>query len=555
MSESTAVMGGALLLAVACGTAWGQGARPLRPVGEVGVGWEARGTEGAVSAGGAEAVLAGMSILRAGGNAADAAVATILALGVTDAHLFCLGGEVPLLVYDAKRRVVESVSGQGVAPRLAVLERVAGETGIPTTGLAPAAVPAVIDACVVMLERYGTLRFSDAAAPTLTLLDRGTYDWHADLARTLRVLCAAEQACADRLQGLRRVSDLFYRGEVARAIDAWSRKAGGLLRYEDLATHVTRVEDAVSVPYRGHVVYKCGAWTQGPFLLQALRMLEGDDLAGLSSNKTDYVHTIIEVMKLGLADRDLYYADPLFVEVPLAGLLDREYGRRRRALVDTGKASLELRPGNPRTGAALAENAASVDGVRATSNDTTTCLVVDRFGNVVAATPSGWSGVLAGETGIWLGTRLQSFRVEADHPNALVPGKRPRITLTPTLVLKEGSPVAAVSVAGGDLQDQVSLQILLDLIDLGQDAAQAAAGPRFSTDHHIGSFAQTAPRLGSLTLDERLEELREPLMGKGHAVSMARGVIGAPSVLTIDPVTRSIHAAGDPRAGRHSAAY
>ena len=180
--------------------------------------------------------------------------------------------------------------------------------------------------------------------------------------------------------------------------------------------------------------------------------------------------------------------------------------------------------------------------------------MADGQGNVVAATPSGWSGVLAGDTGVWLGSRLQSFNTWEGHPNVIVPGKRPRITLTPTLVLDdEGKPVAAVSVAGGDLQDQTILQVLLNLIDFNQSAAEAVSGPRFSTDHLLGSFGQKAPELGSLNVNKEVgEEVIAELKAKGHDVRLVPRPVAAPIALTIDRATGRIEAAGDPRAGRHA---
>jgi gamma-glutamyltranspeptidase/glutathione hydrolase len=189
-------------------------------------------------------------------------------------------------------------------------------------------------------------------------------------------------------------------------------------------------------------------------------------------------------------------------------------------------------------------------------SDTTTCIVADAAGNVVAATPSGWSGVLAGSTGVWLGTRLQSFRIESDHPNALEPGKRPRITLTPTIVLKDGEPAIAVSVAGGDLQDQVTLQMLVNLIDFGMTPAEAVRSPRFATEHHIGSFAQAPPKLASLSVNTGVgSDTVEELTRRGHKVSTTEGTIGHPTVLRRDLRTGRVEAAGDPRAGRHAGAY
>jgi gamma-glutamyltranspeptidase/glutathione hydrolase len=519
------------------------------------MGSHAAGRRGVVAAGGAEAVAAGVATLEAGGNAVDAAVATLLAQTVTDSGAFCFGGEVPILVYDATRGVVEVIAGQGTAPRLATREYFEKKGGIPARGIESAAVPATLDALLTALDRFGTRRFADVAVPTLRILDRHEQPWHADLARTIRRLVSAEERSADRRRGLRLVADSFYRGPIAREIDAWSRTHGGLLRYGDLAAHVTRVEEPVTAEYRGFTVVKCGPWTQGPALLQALQLLDGFDLKAMGANSAAAVHVSAEALKLAFADRDVYYADPLFADVPLAGLLAREYAAKRRALIDPAHASLELRPGDPFLGLALRKQPKTGVGPGGPVNDTSTCLVADRFGNVVAATPSGWSGVLAGETGVWLGSRLQSLDTRAGRPNVIEPGKRPRITLTPTLVLKGGKPAFAVSVAGGDLQDQVTLQMLLNLIDFRLSAADAVTAPRFQTAHHIGSFRQAPPKLGSLGVDTGLDESTiKELKSLGHRVEIIKAPIAAPTILRIDNDSGRVDGAGDPRAGRHTAA-
>jgi gamma-glutamyltranspeptidase/glutathione hydrolase len=519
--------------------------------------WQGSGIHGAVSAGGRASVAAGIQILKAGGNAADAAAATILALSVTDATSFCFGGEVPILAYDAQRGVVEVIAGQGAAPRLATREYFAARGGIPAKGVEPATVPATLDAVVTLLETHGTMTFAQVVQPTLDLLDRGERDWHGNLASTLRRLVDAEQAAAgDRRRGLRLVADYFYRGPIAWELDAWCQENGGLIRYQDLATHVTRVEEPVTSPYRGHTVYKCGFWTQGPYLLQTLQLLEAFDLQSMRHNTASSIHVATEAMKLALADRDVYYADPLFAPVPLDGLLAPSYANLRRSLIDLHQASLEVRPGDPR-GMKPLRDAPVRAGSAGPSNDTTTCLVADAAGNVVAATPRGWSGVVAGKTGIWLGTRLQSFNLWADSPNVIEPGKRPRITLTPSLVFKGKQPVLAVSVAGGDEQDQTSLQLILNHIDFGLDAAASVTAPRFGTSHHLGSFLQTPPQLGDLHInpavgETTIEELRE----RGHKLVL-KAPAAAPCVITIDSSggKLNLHAAGDPKTRRHAAAF
>lgn len=523
--------------------------------------WKATGQNGAVVAGGQGAVDAGIETLKNGGNAADAAVATLLALTVTDATSYCFGGEVPLLVYDAKTRTVEVLAGQGAAPALATQEFFANRGGIPANGVEPAAVPAVVDVCVTALDRHGSITFARAAAPMLRLLDQHALPWHADLARTVRRLIDAENGSeGDRRRGLRLVADAFYRGPIAREIDAWSRAHGGLIRYNDLAQHVTRVEEPLSVSYRGYKVYKCGPWTQGPYLLESLQLLEGFDLKAMGHNSPDAVHVTVEALKLALADRDAYYADPLFEDVPIAQLLAPEYARARRALIDPAHASLEQRPGDPRAGKALRSDAQARAGDGGPSRDTTTCLVADRDGNVVAATPSGWSGVVAGDTGVWLGTRLQSFNTWDGHPNCIVPGKRPRITLTPTLVLdQDRRPALAVSVAGGDNQDMMSLQLVLNQIDFALEPEASVTAPRFMSDHFVGSFRQTPPVLGGLRINPAIgEKTLDALAARGHKLTpSATPLSAAPTVIAIDPqsATHRYRAAGDPRTRRHAAAF
>ena len=329
------------------------------------------------------------------------------------------------------------------------------------------------------------------------------------------------------------VADAFYRGVIARRIGAWSRANGGLLRYRDLAAHVTRIEEPVAVEYRGFSVYKCGPWTQGPCLLEALQILEGFDLASMGHNSAQAMHVTVEAMKLGLADRDTFYADPLFEEVPTSALLDPAYALKRRGLLDLDHASLTRRPGDPRSGKDLLDPAADPADRRAqtrtaTAHDTTTCVVIDRWGNMVAATPSGWSGVLAGDTGVWLGSRLQSLNLWPNHPNVIEPGKRPRITLSPTIVLKGGKPVLGVSVAGGDNQDQMTLQLLLNHLDYHLQPAKSVVAPRFMTEHLVSSFLQKPPSLGSLRVNPELNAAAlDALRSRGHKVAVSPGPIGA----------------------------
>jgi len=526
------------------------------------IGWQASGRVGAVAAGGAGAVAAGIDILGQGGNAADAAAATILALSITDHGAFAIGGEVPFLIYDAQKGEVKVLCGLGRAPLSEEAIRWYMENGIPTDGdMKAAPVPGAVDLCVTAIQRYGTMSFEQVVAPTLALLDAEGRDWYPRLAVTLRKMIETEHATpGSREEKLQAARDRFYKGDIAADLEAWYISKGGFLRREDLAAHVTRVEDPVTVTFRGYTVCKCDTWTQGPYLCQALRLLEGFDLQRMGHLSADYVHVVAEALKLAMADRDEHYGDPLFVDVPLEALLSDEYTTIRRALIDMRAASAEFRPGDPYAMQAIKGLGQPCPG----PGGTTTCVVADRWGNVVAATPScnvfGDKGD-GGVTGVTHGNRLRSLNTVPGHPNCIQPGKRPRITLTPTLVLEDGLPVLAISVAGGDLQDQTTLNILLNRIEFGMMPAQAVTAPRFAIQHHQDSFDPNPVREkaivqpAGLTAHEGIApQVRAELARRGHVLSETDRSIANPVMLYIDRDSRTFYAAGDPAAGRHAAA-
>ncbi|MFP4249759.1 MAG: gamma-glutamyltransferase family protein [Armatimonadota bacterium] len=529
------------------------------------IGWQASGRDGAVAAGGPASVGAGLRILGDGGNAVDAAVATILALAVTDYGLFAIGGEVPLMVYAAGSRRVRVLSGVGRAPLDAGAIADFYAEGIPVDGSYLAMpVPGAPHLCLTALMTFGTMSFERVVAPTMELLEAGEKDWHGRLARTLRRLTEAERITpGSREEKLQSARNRFYWGDIAVELVEWYEEVGSPLTSEDLAAHLTTIEEPVAVDYRGLTVHKCGPWTQGPVLAQTLRLLEGANLASMEHLSADYVHLVTEAMKLAYADRDEFYADPEFSGVPLPRLLSDEYTIMRRSLIDTAHASTQRWPGDPYTMHPLSgEEGPEENEVRTPISDTTTCVVSDRWGNVVAATPSC---NLVGNrpdprTGVTQGNRLRCLNTMPGHPNCIEPGKRPRLTLTPTLVTREGHPVAAISVAGGDLQDQTTLNVLLNLVEFGMSPAEAVTAPRFSTDHMENSFdsnpdrAQAFKAPGSLQVDAGIGEgVRRDLAGRGHTLSEAEDAIGMPVMLTIDGGGR-VHAAGDPAAGRHAGA-
>ncbi len=530
------------------------------------IGWNAVSKAGVVAAGGAEAVAAGIEILDSGGNAADAAVATILALNVTDHGACSIGGEVPLLVYDARNHEVKALSGQGRAPLSQEAIDWYMHHGIPGNGdIKMAPVPSVVDLCITTLQRYGTQTLKDVLAPTLALLDRGTESWHPKLASTLRRMVEEEQmTLGSREERLQSATDRFYgrnkhRNDIADDLEEYYIEKGGFLRKTDLAAHVTTIEDPVTVEYRGYTICKCGPWTQGPFLCQALRLLEGFDLEAMGQFSADYIHVVAEAIKLAMADRDEYYGDPDFADVPLQALLSDAYTEIRRPLIDMQVASREARPGDPHGMKSL--KGPSV--FRPSLGGTTTCVVADRWGNVVSATPSAnvpKEPRDGGKAGVTFGNRLRSLNTTPGHPNCIQPGKRPRITLTPTLILKGGKPIMAISVAGGDLQDQVTLNLLLDVIEFDMLPETAVTAPRFATAHHEDSFDPNPDRVqafrqaGSLSISDSVSQsTQEELTRRGHQLEATASPIAAPVMLYIDQDSGVFYAAGDPEAHRHAA--
>ena len=530
------------------------------------IGWKAGSTAGVVAAGGTDAVAAGIQILDDGGNAADAAVATIFALTVTDHGAFSIGGEVPLLIYDAQNQEVKALSGQGRAPLSQEAIDWYMQHGIPGDGdIKMAPVPSVVDLCITTLKQYGTRTLKDVVAPSLALLDAGTESWHPKLAITLRKMVEEEQiASGSREVKLQAATDRFYgrnkyRNDIADDLEAYYIERGGFLRKSDLAAHVTTIEDSVTAEYRGYAICKCGPWTQGPFLCQALRLLGGFDLRAMGQFSADYIHVVVEAIKLAMADRDQYYGDPDFAYVPLQALLSDAYTEIRRPLINMQRASLEARPGDPHGMKPLKGH-----GVfRPEIGGTTTCVVADRWGNVVSATPSAnvpREPRDGGKAGVTFGNRLRSLNTTPGHPNCIQPGKRPRITLTPTLVLKGGRPIMAISVAGGDLQDQVTLNLLLDVIEFDMLPETAVTAPRFATAHHEDSFDPNPDRVqafrqaGSLSVSDSVSQsTQEELARRGHQLEATTSPIGAPVMLYIDQGSGVFYAAGDPEAHRHAA--
>jgi gamma-glutamyltranspeptidase/glutathione hydrolase len=329
---------------------------------------------------------------------------------------------------------------------------------------------------------------------------------------------------------------------------------------EDLAGYHGKVEEPASAPYRGYTVYKAGFWNQGPVLLQTLRILEGFNLAAMGAGSADALHTIVEAIKLGYADRDRYYGDPDFVRVPGDVLLSGPYADMRRRLIDPKRASLEQRPGDPARGTALLADAPQ--GPVSTrpsreNGDTTSIQVADADGNLFSATPSsGWllgGAFVAGATGVPMSNRMQAFNLDPASPNVLAGGKRPRTTLTPTVVLKDGKPFLAIGTPGGDSQDQQILLVLLNILDFGMDVQAAIEAPRVNSLHPVSSFDNHRPQPGVLEAESSLAPaVIQELKTRGHQIvlrppfGISTGIVAA----GMDPATGRLRGGADLRRER-----
>ncbi|MBI3281507.1 MAG: gamma-glutamyltransferase [Acidobacteria bacterium] len=514
-----------------------------------------RGSREMVGAANNQEVEAGFRILMQGGNAVDAGVATVLAAAVTEQSRFGLGGEMPLLV-KMKGKPVVAISGVGTAPARATVEFYRSRTPdpweqrgrtapIPSQGIKAAILPGVFDGLILALKTYGTMSFGQVAAPAIeyaiqgfpiaeenamflrnyqSIIEfwpvskaffyptgeppaRGDLVRYQPLGRTLEALVKVEKKKrGNRAKKIEAVRDFFYKGEIARKIADFSQANGGLISYEDLAKFRAEIDQPRSTTFHGFDVHKTSFWAQGPVMLQALNILEGFDLRAMGHNSPEYLHTLVEAVKLAFADRDRYYGDPKFSKIPEEILLSKDYAAERRKLIDAAHASMEHRPGDFAPALPISTSNAHI-----IVQDTTCVEVVDRAGNVFSATPSGaWlPSVIAGDSGIPLSTRLQSFVLMEGHPNQLQPGKRPRVTLSPTIVTRNGEPYIAMATPGGDFSP------------------------------------------GRLNLEDRIpKETADKLAAMGHGVNVTGGWANASAPVVILLRDGVLHGGADPRRAR-----
>jgi gamma-glutamyltranspeptidase / glutathione hydrolase len=570
-----------------------------------------QGTHGVVVSSHPSAAMIGLDILRQGGNAIDAGVAVGLALNVVHAHECNFLGVAPTIMYLAGRREVVTIDGLGVFPKALSVEYLQQHhQGKLPAGLLRALTPGAADAWFTALARYGTMGFGEVAAPAIDLAELGfpmyrylatavqtapeTYRrypgnaavflpngkppvvgemfYQKDLAATWRRLVAVEEShrAQGREQALQAARDVIYEGELAEKIVAFCQAEGGLLTMADLANYRVRCDPPVQVNYRGYDVYATGPWGQGPVFPQALKILEGFDLRGMGHNSAAYLHTVTQALNLAFADREQYIGDPAFVDVPMDAMLSEAYVRERRRLIDPDRAWPVMPPaGDPRRGEATLDGApqspreaVSAAGTMGTEAAGTSYYgVIDKDGNIFSCTPSegAKSGPIIPGTGLALSLRGSQSKVEPDHPAAVGPGKRPRLTPAPALVLKDGQPVMALGGYGGDHIPQGTLQIFLNAVEFGLDPQEAVEEPRVYSYNFPNSSYPSTYLPGVMRAEGRISaEVIEALRQRGHSVDrLPDWFEGAClyGMIIRNPQSRVLQGGADPRGEAYAVGY
>jgi gamma-glutamyltranspeptidase/glutathione hydrolase len=583
------------------------------------------GPSGGVSTGHPLTTAATYATLLKGGNAFDAGVTSLIAGGVLEQDLYSLGGEALVLVYPIKEKKVTSIVGQGWAPKAVDVNwYLSRQKTLDGEGLDPAVVPGALHAALTVLERWGTMSFEEVAAPAIAYAANGfpmrsstarsirnqrkfferwpankTYWLRPDgteyrpgetiklptLARTLQRMVDAERGAKSRgrAAGIAAARDRFYKGDIAQEMVAFLQKHGAPFDHSDFAEYFARVEEPAKTTYRGYTVYKHGFGSQGPVLLQALNILEQFDLRAMGHASADYLHTVVEAMKLAYADRDTYYADPAFVQVPGEGLLSKAYAKERAAQIDPRRASRSFIAGDPTRhdsrvkqwtfwkanvtdgGTSRQERQDAADDSAGIVKDTTHMAVIDKDGNIFDVTPSGgWvpGAVILGDTGVGMSVRGEQFWLDVTRANQIRPRARPRYTLTPSMVFKGETPMMGIGTPGGDNQDQTILQALLSVVDFWDDWYPnlhfAFERPRVQTEHFYGSFWPHTAGFNQLNVEATVPDaVYNELKARGHNVSRLRqfGMSGCATAVMIDPASGNRIAAADPRRDCYAIAY
>jgi gamma-glutamyltranspeptidase/glutathione hydrolase len=580
------------------------------------------GRNAGVSAGHPLTTAAALEILQQGGNAFDAGVAALLVGGTVEQDLYGIGGEALILVYPQSEKKVTSIAGQGWAAASANVDDYLrdGKT-LEGKGLDPAVVPGAMHAALTVLERWGTMSFEQVSKRAIEYAEHGfplrgrttnsisreidfINEWPDNrrtwlkpdgsfyragetiklpgLANTYKRMVEAERARVSegREAAIVAARDRFYSGDIAEEMVAFLQENGSAFELADFAAFFARVEEPVETNYRGYTVYKQPFNSQGPMLLQALNILETFDLQAMGHNSPDYTHVLIEALKLAYADRDSYYADQDFVAVPAEGLLSKEYARQRAAEIDMSRASTSFVAGNPLPfdssvdswefwvageERAQSELAAALVDHPQSLKDTSHVAIIDKDGNVFDSTPSGgWIGgaVILGDTGIGMSVRGEQFWLDNTRAAQLRPRSRPRYTLTPSIVMRDGEPLLAIGTPGGDNQEQTILQTLLNVIEFEggwyPNLHAAIEWPRVQTLHFYMSFWPHSTGFNRINIESNIgDEVIDEMRRRGHEVNVVPPfrISGCATAVMLDPQTHNRIAAGDPRRDCYAIAY
>jgi len=555
-----------------------------------------------------------IKVMEDGGNAFDAAAAALLVLNVTYSEAASFASVAPLLIYDANTKTVRSYNGVGTAPSKATIEyfKSNGYDEVPNLNILAQLLPASPDMIITLLQDYGTMSFSEIAEPAIKIANDGfpihsmmmnnldfslierigmsyllPYNakvyldgqfWRPlhhsdrfrlpDLANTFQDLSNAEKQALQlgetRNDSLQAVRDYFYKGEIADKIVKLHEKKDGLITKEDLANYQGKWEEPLSGNYNEYTIFSNDTWSQGAIVPMALQILEGIDLKSMGHNSPQYVHTVLQAIELAMSDREAYFGDPDFIDVPIEGLLSKEYALSRSEQMTPDQAFGEMAPyGNPYLFQQATTNQIfptlhldkyineSSDSPQI-GKDTSYISIIDKYGNAVSLTPSDFpQSPMVPDTGINLGIRMTQFVLDEDSPNALEPGKRPRITPNPSMVFKNGEFYMTYGTPGGDMQTQAMIQVFLNHVVFEMDIQEAIEAPRFRSLNWPDSFAPHEYNPGMIELEQPLySEIGNELKTMGYRIIKRENwgtELGGVCAIIVDPITGELIGGADPR--------
>jgi len=513
-----------------------------------------------------------LDVLKAGGNAIDAAIAANAMEGVVEPHVNGIGGDLFAIVWDAKTKKLYGLNGSGRSPKSLTLAefKKRGLTHIPSTGPLPVSVPGCVDAWFELHKKFGSMPMNKVLEKAVSYARNG-FPVHGELASGLARVQAnygkypnvanhyypngkvagegdifKNPNLANTLERLGKEGrDVFYKGDMAKTMDAFMKKNGGFMSYEDLASHTSTWIDPVSVNYRGYDVWELPPNGQGIAALQMLNILEGYDFSKIKLGSAEHIHLFTEAKKLVFEDRAKYYADMDFAKIPVKSLISKEYAAERRKLINPNRASRHLDAGNP----------ALKDG------DTIYLTVADKDGNMVSLIQSNYrgfgSGMMPDGLGFMFQDRGEMYSLKEGENNTYAPGKRPFHTIIPAFMTKDGQPIMSFGVMGGAYQPMGHTQIVMNVVDFGMNVQEAGDFPRIN---HEGSSEPTGevmePTGGTITLESgySYEVIRE-LLQKGHQVGYMSGIYGGYQCIRYDPIRKVYFGGTESRKDGQAAGY